>query len=270
MSKKIDAEAKKENAQQALLKQNWASLEDEFYLIPEPTYLFAEGENVGIGSLKDCKIKEVCLDGKVYLIEYTAVDNNRGNPVEMPHSLMYEKWFNLSKKGEDQTNYMDFRQKDELKMSFRQQTISSLFHKVYSFGVNFEPEYQRGYVWTLEDKIALIDSIFSNVEIGKFAFVENDNQKYAETKLTYEILDGKQRLSTLCEFYEGRFTYNGYTYRELSDNDRRHIKNYPVSVAELEHATERQILLYFIKLNTHGRAMDMNHLNKVKEMLNSI
>lgn len=267
MTKRIKKIATKEELVQAQLKRDWVNLEDEFHLIPEPAYLFVEGESVGVGSLKDCRIKEVCQDGKVYLIEYTAVDNNRGNPIETPHSLIYSKWFEIAKKGENKINVVDFRQKDELELNFTQESISSLFFKAYSFGVNFEPEYQRGYVWSLEDKIDLIDSIFNNIEIGKFAFIVYDSKKCAETGLSYEILDGKQRLSTLCEFYEGRFTYHGYTFSELSETDRRHIKSYPVSVAELGNATEKQILEYFIKLNTNGRVMDQEHLNKVRAML---
>ena len=63
---------------------------------------------------------------------------------------------------------------DDLSLSFSQQTIEgAIIHRANYFGIDFSPEYQRDYVWDLEDKVDLIDSIFNNIEIGKFVFIHN-------------------------------------------------------------------------------------------------
>lgn len=263
MAKKEKKVYSKSDLMEQELKQQLNSLSERLDFIPKPTYFYKIGEEVEIGNLQDCIIKDVLENGKIYLINYTNIINNYGNPIKSPNSLQYVSWLTISKKDNDTT----LSKKDDLSISFHQGRISSLLTKVYSMGVDFEPEYQRGYVWELEDKIALIDSIFNNVEIGKFAFIVLSSEEWIRRNLQYEILDGKQRLSTLCEFYEGKFEYKGYKFHELSHKDRYHFTNYSVSIAELEDATEKQIIEYFIKLNSHGKVMDKEHLEKVKQLI---
>jgi uncharacterized protein with ParB-like and HNH nuclease domain len=141
--------------------------------------------------------------------------------------------------------------------------MADIFSKVYFFGVNFEPDYQRDYVWELEDKIALIDSIFNNVDIGKFAFIKKG---YSEDYL-YEVLDGKQRMRAILDFYEDRFQYKGFYYSDLSYEDQCHINYYNINVAEASEMTKEQTLRYFLMLNTGGKQMAKEQLEKVRHML---
>ena len=257
-----------EELQQRKLEGEMTMLEMELELIPKAVQTFELGEKVNFRKYKDAKIKEVLLEGRLYVIEYTDIFKNKTTEevIEKPNSLTYAKWFDISKI-DSRINEVKFSKKDDLHVHFMQMSILSLFTKVYSFGVDFEPEYQRGYVWELEDKIALLDSIFNNIEIGKFAFIDNSDTKWKETGLSYEILDGKQRLSTLCEFREGKFKYKGFTFNELHPLDRNHILNYPVSIAEIRDATEQDVLKYFVKLNSNGKVMSEAHLAKVKAMI---
>lgn len=200
------------------LKNAWSIIKDEIKFIPFPTVTYEIGEEVYIGNLKDCVIENILEDNKIYLINYTNVNNNYGNPIETPNQKMYVKWFEISTKSNSDSH---FTKVDDIKINYSQMSVNSLYTKVYSFGVNFEPEYQRDYVWDLKDKESLIESIFNNIDIGKFSFIHYEDKKWIETGFSYEVLDGKQRLSTLCEFYEGRFTYKGLTYRELSAKDKK-------------------------------------------------
>jgi uncharacterized protein with ParB-like and HNH nuclease domain len=122
-------------------------------------------------------------------------------------------------------------------------------------------------VWQLADKVALIDSIFNNIEIGKFVFV----QKHESTQgKYYEVIDGKQRLTAICEFYEDRFKYKGKYFSELSNKDRWKFLNHNISYGYLENPTKEAIYSTFIKMNTCGRPMDTKHIDKVKKLLKEI
>jgi hypothetical protein len=83
------------------------------------------------------------------------------------------------------------------RLHYSQRSLDGLVHMFYSFGINMDPDYQRGLVWTLEDKQALIESIFDDVDIGKFVFAQRPFEANAPG---YEIIDGKQRLSALIDF----------------------------------------------------------------------
>lgn len=266
MAKKVTKkkELTHDEKMEARLKNDWMHLEDKIKFIPEPTIKFEVGQEVFVGNLKDCIIEKELEDGKIYLIDYTHVNNNYGNPIETPNSKRYATWQDLHL-GEIGTT--DFTKRDDIRISYHQTSLDGLLHKVYSFGVDFNPLYQRDHVWNLEDKIALIDSIYNNIDIGKFSFIHNDDNKWRDTVYGYEVLDGKQRLTALCEFYEGRFEYKGFKFRDLSPYDRSHFENYSVSVGEVRNATEKEIIEYFIKLNTHGRVMDKEHLDNVKKLL---
>jgi hypothetical protein len=124
--------------------------------------------------------------------------------------------------------------------------------------------YQRGLVWTLEQKQDLINSIMRNIDIGKFTFIRLD---FAEKRnYYYEILDGKQRLNALCEFRQGRFKFKDRYFWELSYKDQHHFESYPASVGEASGMTLEQKLRYFLKLNVCGVPQDPEHMRKIHEL----
>lgn len=93
---------------------------------------------------------------------------------------------------------------------------SLLFKHLSEFGgIDFMPPYQREYVWTDSDKEQLLDSIFMGSDIGKFTVRVLDDVEWFERQLSYEIIDGKQRLMTLLNFYLNRFPYKGFYFDVL-------------------------------------------------------
>lgn len=158
---------------------------------------------------------------------------------------------------------------EDMRLSFMQQQVSSLVESyVIAFAVDFNPPYQRGLVWDLEDEQKLIESVFNRVDIGKFVFIH----KGYSSELMYEILDGKQRLSTLYRFFTDQFQYKGFYYSELSFKLKNVFDDTPVAVAvtRQENLKEKDVLNYFLKLNTSGKAMDIKHLDKIKQRYNKL
>lgn len=235
--------------------------------IPEPTYHFEVGESACIGFLQDVVVVAILDEGKIYEIDYTSIHNNLGNPVRNEHQRMYVTWTSIRKVAE--ISGESYIQNDDIRLRYSQGMISSLFSKAYEFGLNLNPDYQRDFVWELEDKVALIDSIFNNVDIGKFTFTTLSAQEWIKTGYSYEVIDSKQRIGTILEYYEDRFEYKGKRFSQLSKRDQSHFENYSIAVAETERLTKEQTLRYFINLNTRGKGMSPEHLEKVRGMLNA-
>ena len=164
-------------------------LKERTEFCPEPTYFYNIGDRVVIGALEDVYVCDV-INNKVYEIDYSSTDTNYGNPIKHEHQKMFVNWYDI--RPYNDTEIKSVIQNNDLRLSYSQRHLGDLFSKAYYFGTNFEPEYQREYVWELEDKVALIDSIFNNVDIGKFVFI---HKEYGED-YCYEVLDGKQRV--LC------------------------------------------------------------------------
>ena len=243
------------------------NLLDHLHNIPEPTIFFKVGEEVCLGGLIEPAISEIFENGKYYKIHYKQMGaqnsySDRDKVYEMDGCW---PWTSIEKKVDQQKEFAQW-DSEKYRLNFMQQSMSSLLNKIYSFGVDFEPDYQIGYVWSLEDKQELISSIFQGLDIGKFVFVVLPWR--ASTAPCYEILDGKQRLSAIKEFKESRFKFNGLYWHELSNKDRNFFTEIPISVAEIREGSSREnIINQFIRLNSFGKVMDKSHLDTVKNML---
>lgn len=257
--KKTEEELKVER-----LQYNLKEIQEKLHLIPEPTYHYKIGQPVIIGNLKDVIVKESLENNKIYLIDYTSIDHNRGNPIIHEHQLRYVSWLDIRK---PPTNEDSMIKNKDMRLSYSNQHIGSLISKAYYFGVNFDPDYQRDYVWKMDDKVNLIDSIFNNIDIGKFVFVRYDSETWSDLNLSYEVLDGKQRMRAILDYYEARFEYKGQKFSDLSIKDQNHIENYPIPIAEINELPKNEIIKFFIALNTNGKVMDSEHLNIVKKMV---
>ena len=76
-------------------------------------------------------------------------------------------------------NDSNFSKNQDVRINFNNSTIESLLHTYYNFGINMNPDYQRDYVWTMEDKLLLIDIILHlngwNMDMDmKFLTVNSD------------------------------------------------------------------------------------------------
>jgi len=76
--------------------------------------------------------------------------------------------------------------------------------------------YQRGSVWDLDRKRNLIKSLMLGVPIGSMVI---SVLPYAEGRPTYRVVDGKQRIETLQEFYHDGFTVPGWWFEPSCFHD---------------------------------------------------
>ena len=81
-------------------------------------------------------------------------------------------------------------------------TINKVYKDLYKHDMFFvNRKYQRKLVWTLEEKQALIDTIFQEYPVPMF-LVACD---YQNEKMKWEIIDGLQRLDAIISFINGAF-----------------------------------------------------------------
>ncbi len=71
------------------------------------------------------------------------------------------------------------------------------------------PEYQRGAVWTSDQRMKLIDSVFRGYQLPIIYLHYIKHTIAGMTQELYEIIDGQQRIDALHYFVEGAFAlYN--------------------------------------------------------------
>jgi len=158
------------------------------------------------------------------------------------------------------------------------QSIPEICHNPMVIDVDGnEVEYQRGLVWTLEQKQLLIDSIYNNVEIGKFV-IRRRKWSWVEKRLKQgfvkytafgDMVDGKQRLHAILEFVTNKFpdSYGNY-WDDLSDAAQRKFVGYrQLSYVELdENSDDADVLKVFLAINFTGTPMSREHIDYVKSI----
>lgn len=99
---------------------------------------------------------------------------------------------------------------------FEAKTLSWWFAR--RLKIDMAPSYQRrGKLWSPTDKAYLIDSILNGFDVPKLYvadFTWGDSQ-LNKRRLSYAIIDGKQRFEAIFDFYDGKITLNDdFVYRE--------------------------------------------------------
>lgn len=135
--------------------------------------------------------------------------------------------------------------------------------------IDFSPAYQRrGRLWSPADKAYLIDTIINGYDVPKLylADFQFGQSSLNASRLPYAIIDGKQRLEAVFDFFDNRLVLaNEFQYRKnpalqlggLSLKDLK--KNYPTVADDFENASldimsvfaedEKDIHDIFVRLN---------------------
>lgn len=239
---------------------------DQFIPDPPPRLLFKVGDRVQLGAIDKTIVEEVLDNGRIYKLHQWHLQNHYGTMIPT-EGYRYVSWLDISTWRDPVQNgkIVQFSERDPLHLGFCQMDMSSIFGKYYFFGLDMNPDYQRGNVWTMDDKLKLINSVFLNVDIGKFVFIQ---LPYKDNSPSYEVLDGKQRIIALTEFYESRFKFEGKYYDDLCIRDQNHFERYHVSVATVKNEEVKlsDKYRYFLRLNMGGKPQDPEHIKAVEKL----
>lgn len=237
------------------------------------TYKLNVGDKCVVGNWTNCSIIAKDNRGYYYVKHYPATWEIKKNPeiADIPH---YEArhWIDVFPYIENATS-LEFEQSN---VSYSNMCLDSILINYFKFGIDLNPEYQRGDVWTEEQKVKLIDSIYRDINIGSIVLVEKKwfNNNHEVTSEMYEILDGKQRLTAIIDYFSSKFKYRGKYFYELSDCNRSEFGNQQILVGTLrlnkkdDEYNRKKVIEQFIRLNEGGTSMDKAIIEKAKEMIN--
>lgn len=135
--------------------------------------------------------------------------------------------------------------------------------------------YQRDFVWTLENKQNLIESIYNHVDCGKILIRLRDwnelepMQAKGETELSFkDIVDGKQRLDAVRGFIMNEYPdKHGNYYGDLSQRAQRQLTDHQLfSYSEMRNVSDAEVLAQFLKMNFEGVPQSTEHLDFVRSL----
>lgn len=149
-------------------------------------------------------------------------------------------------------------------------SFKSLYNNYYKKGVIFfDPDYQRDFVWTEKQQEDYILNLFYEMAEIRPTIVE-----YYDESGDYvmEILDGKQRLTTLIMFLEDKIRCCGHLFSELCESDRKFILNYNVrytriNARDFSKPSNNTLYQLFYEINVLGTKISDSHIDKIKNKL---
>jgi hypothetical protein len=136
----------------------------------------------------------------------------------------------------DTANVNEYEEKRKLLESTKivKQTwsILEIYQKIQSKKLLLNPEYQRNVIWDKSKKTAFIESLFMGIIIPPVYVVEIPGDNILEEN-TYEVVDGKQRLSTIESFIKSGFFLEEKSLEYYKD----WFGNKAFSVIQTEHSS---------------------------------
>jgi hypothetical protein len=136
--------------------------------------------------------------------------------------------------------------------------------------------YQRKLVWTVEEKIALIDSLIQQMPVPLILLADRDSG-------TYEVVDGLQRLNAIFSFIENEFAVAGGYFdlgtladtidlrdsgqlkqqRPILDRDVcRRISNYIVPSSSYRSPSDKAVDEVFRRINSGGHQLSAQEIRQ--------
>ncbi len=143
-------------------------------------------------------------------------------------------------------------------------------HYVVDYGLDLSPDFQRGYVWTPEQKVRFMEYMLKRGTSGLDIYTNCPNwhagslgpHRAAEW---FVLVDGKQRLDAALGFLNNEFPVFGAYFREYTDKPRITTCNFRWHVNTLQ--TRAECLQWYLDLNSGGTVHSEDELNKVRALI---
>lgn len=130
-------------------------------------------------------------------------------------------------------------------------------------GLNMNPDFQRGHVWTEAQQIAFIEFFLRGGKTGRVIYLNNPewNHKNKDYK-EYVCVDGLQRYTAIKRFVNNEIKVFGSYYSEFEDRQTATMR---LNVNDLQ--TRKDVLKWYIEFNSGGTVHSEEEINRVKKIL---
>ncbi|MDD3988206.1 MAG: DUF262 domain-containing protein, partial [Candidatus Omnitrophica bacterium] len=229
---------------------------------------FEEGKILVFRERKEYKIEQKDIKGK--FLRYVGANpfSNDSDSVRCIAYSLESILFNLNVLGEKEEKYYTKGVEVLIKnLNWNPFVYDKEGNKQY---------YQRDFVWSLQDKQNLIDSIYNGIDCGKIVVRARSWKDLdviaakGETEVAFhDIVDGKQCLNAIAGFIKGEYpdSYGNYFADLSADAQHNFTNNQLISYGEMpESSTDEQVIKQFLKMNFTGVLQSKEHIAYVKSI----
>jgi hypothetical protein len=136
----------------------------------------------------------------------------------------------------------------------------SIERYIKEYGLILNPDFQRGHVWTKNQQIAFVEYILkggitSDIRLNHPGWMNSFKGKFV-------CVDGLQRLSAIVAFLNNEIPAFDILYKDFEGNTAVSIS---IRINNLK--TRKEVLQWYIDLNTGGTIHTKEEIEKVKNLL---
>ena len=137
-------------------------------------------------------------------------------------------------------------------------------------GLQLNPDFQRGHVWTEDQQIAFIEYLLRDGQSGRDLYFNCPSWHLRVPKGEYDefvCVDGLQRITAITRFIRNEIKVFGSYYKEYTDPIR--LRNYTLRFHVNDLKTRREVLTWYLEMNSGGTPHTKEELNRVQQLLDS-
>jgi hypothetical protein len=133
-------------------------------------------------------------------------------------------------------------------------------------GLNLDPDFQRGHVWTEDKQIAYVEYKLRGGEYSDLILFNHPNWMNS-FKGEMVLVDGKQRLEAVRKFIRNELPVFGGNYLKDFDQPKQLLWSVDFLFCVNNIKTREGILKWYLELNSGGVVHTKEEIDKVKRLL---
>ena len=148
--------------------------------------------------------------------------------------------------------------------------IKFIDENIEECALQLNPNFQRGHVWTETQQIKWLEFFLQGGKTSRIIYLNNPSWNGTVAPGQYNdfvCVDGLQRLTAIRRFINNEIPVFGSYYKEFTDS-LRITQSVKVNINDLK--SEREVLQWYIDMNTGGTPHTDEEINKVQKMLDAL
>lgn len=122
--------------------------------------------------------------------------------------------------------------------------------------LDIRPPYQREFIYNEKEQQAVITTVLNGYPLNVMYWVRRAD----DAECPYEVMDGQQRTLSLCEYVDGKFSYDFKNFFNQPEDIQKRILDYKLTIYVCEgEASEK--LAWFKTINIAGKQLNEQEIN---------
>ena len=138
------------------------------------------------------------------------------------------------------------------------------------YGLELNPDFQRGNVWTKEQQIAWLEFFFRGGKTSRVIYFNcpayNNSWNDNIAPSTMVCVDGLQRLTALLGFLNNEIPIFNTYYKDFEDVLRDATHSIKININDL--MDRKNVLKWYIEINSGGTVHSKDEIDRVTKLMN--